>query len=176
MPAEHLFQGVSIVEKGTTNGITTDMDGKYSLAIGSSAVLQFSFVGMTAIEEVVNGRTTVNVVMTSSAIGLDEVVVTALGIQREKKTLTYASQQVDGEELMKARGTNFMENLSGKTAGLEIEKSASGAGGSTRVILRGFKSLGGSSEPLYVIDGIPVMNIKRGQPRTTRNVGWRRWW
>ncbi len=156
--------GVSIVEKGTTNGITTDMDGKYSLAIGSSAVLQFSFVGMTAIEEVVNGRTTVNVVMTSSAIGLDEVVVTALGIQREKKTLTYASQQVDGEELMKARGTNFMENLSGKTAGLEIEKSASGAGGSTRVILRGFKSLGGSSEPLYVIDGIPVMNIKRGQP------------
>jgi TonB-linked SusC/RagA family outer membrane protein len=156
--------GVSIVEKGTTNGITTDMDGKYSLAIGSSAVLQFSFVGMTAIEEVVNGRTTVNVVMTSSAIGLDEVVVTALGIQREKKTLTYASQQVDGEELMKARGTNFMENLSGKTAGLEIEKSASGAGGSTRVILRGFKSFGGSSEPLYVIDGIPVMNIKRGQP------------
>jgi outer membrane receptor protein involved in Fe transport len=102
--------------------------------------------------------------MESSAIGLDEVVVTALGIQRDKKTLTYASQQVTGEELMKARGTNFMENLSGKTAGLEIEKSASGAGGSTRVILRGFKSLGGSSEPLYVIDGIPVMNIKRGQP------------
>ena len=156
--------GVSIVEKGTTNGTTSDIDGKYSLKVGASAVLQFSFVGMTAIEEVVNGRTTVNVVMESSAIGLDEVVVTALGIQRDKKTLTYASQQVTGEELMKARGTNFMENLSGKTAGLEIEKSASGAGGSTRVILRGFKSLGGSSEPLYVIDGIPVMNIKRGQP------------
>lgn len=157
--------GVSVVEKGTTNGTTTDMDGKYALTIRTSgAVLQFSFVGMSPVEETVNGRTTVDLVMESSAIGLDEVVVTALGIQREKKTLTYASQQVDGEELMKARGTNFMENLSGKTAGLEIEKSASGAGGSTRVILRGFKSLGGSSEPLYVIDGIPVMNIKRGQP------------
>ena len=156
--------GVSIVEKGTTNGTTTDMDGKYSLSVGSNAVLQFSFVGMQAIEQAVNGRTTIDVVMESSAIGLDEVVVTALGIQREKKTLTYASQQVDGEELMKARGTNFMENLSGKTAGLEIKKSASGAGGSTRVVLRGFKSLTGSSEPLYVIDGIPMQNIKRGQP------------
>jgi outer membrane receptor protein involved in Fe transport len=157
--------GVSVIEKGTVNGITTDMDGKFTLTVSNSnAVLQFSFVGMSPVEEALNGRTTINVVMSSSAIGLDEVVVTALGIQRDKKTLTYASQQVTGEELMKARGTNFMENLSGKTAGLEIEKSASGAGGSTRVILRGFKSLGGSSEPLYVIDGIPVMNIKRGQP------------
>lgn len=156
--------GVSIVEKGTTNGTTSDMNGKYSLKVGTNAVLQFSFVGMTSIEEAVNGRTTIDVVMASSAIGIDEVVVTALGIQRDKKTLTYASQQVEGAELMKARGTNFMENLSGKTAGLEIEKSSSGAGGSTRVILRGFKSLTGSSEPLYVIDGIPVMNVKRGQP------------
>lgn len=156
--------GVAVVEKGTTNGTTTDMDGKYSLTVPSDAVLQFSFVGMLDVEEALNGRSTVNLVMQPDAIGLDEVVVTALGIQRDKRTLTYASQQVNGEELMKARGTNFMENLSGKTAGLEIEKSASGAGGSTRVILRGFKSLGGSSEPLYVIDGIPVMNIKRGQP------------
>jgi TonB-linked SusC/RagA family outer membrane protein len=156
--------GVAIVEKGTSNGTTSDIDGKYSITVPSGAVLQFSFVGMLTVEEAVNGRTTIDVVMESDAIGLDEVVVTALGIQREKKTLTYASQQVDGEELMKARGTNFMENLSGKTAGLEIKKSASGAGGSTRVILRGFKSLGGSSEPLYVIDGIPVMNVKRGQP------------
>ena len=156
--------GVSIVEKGTTNGTTSDINGKYSLKVGANAVLQFSFVGMTSIEEAVNGRSTVDVVMASSAIGLDEVVVTALGIQRDKKTLTYASQQVDGAELMKARSTNFMDALSGKTSGLEIKKSASGAGGSTRVVLRGFKSLGGSSEPLYVIDGIPVMNIKRGQP------------
>ncbi len=156
--------GVSIIEKGTTNGTTSDIDGKYTLTVGSGNVLQFSFVGMLTVEEAVNGRSTIDLVMESDAIGLDEVVVTALGIQREKKTLTYASQQVEGEELMKARGTNFMENLSGKTAGLEIQKSASGAGGSTRVILRGFKSLTGSSEPLYVVDGVPIMNIKRGQP------------
>ncbi len=156
--------GVAIVEKGTSKGTTTDIDGKYSLTVGSSAILQFSFVGMLTLEETVNGRTTIDVVMEPDAIGLNEVVVTALGIQREKKTLTYASQQVSGEELMKAKGANFMDNLNGKAAGLEINKSASGAGGSTRVVLRGFKSLGGSSEPLYVIDGIPIMNIKRGQP------------
>ena len=91
-------------------------------------------------------------------------VVTALGIQRDKKTLTYASQEVSSEELMKAKNVNFMDALNGKAAGLQIEKSASGAGGSTRVVLRGFKSLGGSSEPLYVIDGIPIMNVKRSQP------------
>ncbi|MCF6356543.1 MAG: SusC/RagA family TonB-linked outer membrane protein, partial [Draconibacterium sp.] len=115
-------------------------------------------------EAVVNGRSTIDVTLVTSAIGLDEVVVTALGIKRSKKTLTYASQQVTGEELMKAKSANFMDAMNGKAAGLEIKKSASGAGGSTRVILRGFKSLGGTSEPLYVIDGIPIMNIKRGQP------------
>ncbi|MCF6333962.1 MAG: SusC/RagA family TonB-linked outer membrane protein [Draconibacterium sp.] len=156
--------GVSIVQKGTSNGTITNMDGKYTLNVPSNAVIVFSFVGMETSEEAVNGRSTINVTLLTSAIGLEEVVVTALGIKRDKKTLTYASQQVSGEELMKAKGVNFMDALNGKAAGLEIKKSASGAGGSTRVILRGFKSLGGSSEPLYVIDGIPIMNIKRGQP------------
>ncbi len=154
--------GVSIVEKGTSHGTVSDLDGKYNLSVASDAVLQFSFVGMQAIEEPVNGRTTIDVVMQSGDIGLDEVVVTALGIQRDKKTLTYASQEVSSEELLKAKNVNFMDALNGKAAGLEIEKSASGAGGSTRVILRGFKSLGGSSEPLYVIDGIPIVNINVG--------------
>lgn len=157
--------GVSVVEKGTTNGTSSDLDGKYTLTVSSSnAILQFSFVGMVTLDEAVNGRSTVNVTMKASEIGLDEVVVTALGIQRDKKTLTYASQQVSGEELMKAKSTNFMDGLNGKAAGLEIKKSASGAGGSTRVVLRGFKSLTGSSEPLYVIDGIPMLNVKRSQP------------
>ncbi|PID92783.1 MAG: TonB-dependent receptor [Bacteroidetes bacterium] len=156
--------GVTVLQKGTTNGTTTDVEGFYSLDVPTDAVLVFSFVGMTTVEEALNGRTTINVALAESRIGLDEVVVTALGIQREKKTLTYASQQVDGEELMKAKGTNFMDAMNGKAAGLEIKKSSSGAGGSTRVVLRGFKSLGGSSEPLYVIDGVPMMNIKRGQP------------
>ncbi len=156
--------GVTVVQKGTSHGTITDIDGKYSISVPSDATLEFSFVGMESTEEAVNGRSTIDVSMVASAIGLDEVVVTALGIKRDKKTLTYASQQVTGEELMKAKGANFMDAMNGKAAGLEIKKSASGAGGSTRVILRGFKSLGGSSEPLYVIDGIPIMNIKRGQP------------
>jgi TonB-linked SusC/RagA family outer membrane protein len=156
--------GVTVLEKGTTNGTTTDPNGNFTIRVSTDATLVFSFVGMEKTEEVVNGRSTINVTLVPGDIGLDEVVVTALGIRRDKKTLTYASQQVDGEELMKAKGVNFMDALSGKSAGLEIKKSASGAGGSTRVILRGFKSLGGSSEPLYVIDGIPIMNVKRGQP------------
>lgn len=156
--------GVSILEKGTSNGTISNADGGYSISVGADATLVFSFVGMQTLEKPVNGQSTINVQMQTSDIGIDEVVVTALGIQRDKKTLTYASQQVSGEELMKAKSINFMDALNGKAAGLQIEKSASGAGGSTRVILRGFKSLGGSSEPLYVIDGIPVMNIKRSQP------------
>lgn len=156
--------GVTIVQKGTSNGTTTNQDGNYTISVPANATLVFSFVGMQTIEEQVNGRSTINVSLQPSDIGLDEVVVTALGIQRDKKTLTYASQEVSSEELMKAKNVNFMDALNGKAAGLQIEKSASGAGGSTRVILRGFKSLGGSSEPLYVIDGIPIMNVKRSQP------------
>ncbi|NQU32048.1 MAG: TonB-dependent receptor plug domain-containing protein, partial [Bacteroidetes bacterium] len=156
--------GVTVVQKGTSNGTITNVNGGYSLSVPSDAVIVFSFVGMETTEEAVDGRSTIDVTLATSAIGLDEVVVTALGIRRDKKSLTYASQQVSGEELMKAKGVNFMDAMSGKAAGLEIKKSASGAGGSTKVVLRGFKSLGGSSEPLYVIDGVPMLNIKRGQP------------
>ena len=156
--------GVTIVIQGTTLGTVTDIDGKYSIEAPANGVLQYSFVGFITQQIIVGTFAVMDVVLDPTSIGMDEVVVTALGIPREKKTLTYASQQISGEELLKAKGTNFMDAMSGKTAGLEIKRSASGAGGSTRVILRGFKSLGGSSEPLYVIDGIPIMNIKRGQP------------
>jgi TonB-linked SusC/RagA family outer membrane protein len=100
----------------------------------------------------------INVSMKEAAIGLDEVVVTALGIQREAKTLTYSAQQVDGAEVMKSQDMNIMNALSGKAAGLEIKRSASGAGGSTRTVLRGAKSFSGVSSPLYVIDGVPITN------------------
>jgi len=119
---------------------------------------------MKPVEEVVNGRSVINVKMEAESLGINEVVVTALGIQREKKTLTYASQQVSGDEMLKARDQNFMNALSGKTAGLDIKTSSSGAGGSTKAVLRGNKSLLGLSEPLYVIDGIPMVNNKGGQP------------
>lgn len=156
--------GVAIIQVGTTVGTTSDLDGNYALNVSSpNATLQFSFVGMTTITEPLNGRTTINVTMQSESIGLEEVVVTALGIARERKTLTYASQQVSSAEILKARDINFMSSLSGKTSGLEIKKAASGAGGSTRTVLRGNKSLSGVSEPLYVIDGVPMVNRKGGQ-------------
>lgn len=156
--------GASVIVKGTTLGTTSDMDGKYTLTVNSSkAVLQFSFVGMKPVDEVVNGRTTINVKMESDNVGLNEVVVTALGIQRDKKTLTYASQQVSGDEMLKAKDPNFMNALSGKTAGLDIKQTSSGVGGSTRVVLRGSKSLNGLSSPLYVIDGVPMANNTGGQ-------------
>lgn len=157
--------GAAIIQKGTTLGTTSNMEGKYSISVSSSnATLQFSFVGMKTVEEVVNGRSVINVKMQSESLGITEVVVTALGIQRDKKTLTYASQQVSGDEMLKARDQNFMNALSGKTAGLDIKTSSSGAGGSTKAVLRGNKSLVGLSEPLYVIDGIPMVNNKGGQP------------
>src|SRR5512133_2652785 len=157
--------GATIVQKGTSNGTTTNMDGKFTITVTSpNAVLVFTFVGMKPIEEVLNGRTVIDVKMVSTEIGLSEVVVTALGIQRDKKTLTFSSQQVSGSELRKASNANFMDALSGKASGIDIKTSNSGAGGSTKAVLRGNKSLVGLSEPLYVIDGIPMVNNKADQP------------
>ena len=152
--------GVSIIHVGTTNGTITNLEGKYTITVPSDAVLLYSFVGMTTVEETLNGRTTIDIQMVPSIIGLDEVVVTALGIQREAKTLTYATQTLDADELTTTKDLNWMSSLSGKAAGVEIKKSYSGPGGSTRIILRGTKSLTGDSEPLFVIDGIPMVNNK----------------
>lgn len=156
--------GVSVLVKGTNAGTITDIDGRYVLEVPAGGnTLAFSFVGMKAMEVAIEDKAEINVSMVSETIGVDEVVVTALGIQRDKKTLTYSSQQVTGDEMLKAKDINFMNSLSGKTAGLEIKKSVSGAGGSTKTVLRGNKSLSQSSDPLYVIDGIPMVNRKGEQ-------------
>ncbi|WP_372774326.1 SusC/RagA family TonB-linked outer membrane protein [Mangrovibacterium sp.] len=157
--------GVAVLEKGTNYGAATDFDGSYTFTLQKSegAILVFSFMGYETLEVAVSGRSTIDVVLKSNNIAVDEVVVTALGIRRESKTLTYSSQEVSGEEMMKARDINFMSGLSGKTAGLEIRKSSSGAGGSTRTVLRGSKSVNSVSDPLYVIDGIPMVNNKGDQ-------------
>ncbi|MCG6190054.1 SusC/RagA family TonB-linked outer membrane protein [Maribellus maritimus] len=153
--------GVSVLVKGTTIGTVTDINGIYSLNVEEdSETLQFSFVGMISIEKPLAGTNEINVTMESDAQDVEEVVVTALGIQRNKKALTYASQQVTGDEMMKSRDINFMNSLSGKTAGMEIRKSTSGAGGATRTVLRGAKSVSSLSSPLYVIDGVPIANNK----------------
>ncbi len=156
--------GVNVVEKGTTTGTVTNFDGIYSLEVSSSdATLSFSFIGFQELETAIAGQSEVNVTLTEDVKGLDEVVVTAMGIKREKKTLTYSSQEVSGDEMMKSKDINFMSNLSGKTAGLEIKKSTSGAGGSTRTVLRGSKSVSTVGDPLYVIDGVPMVNNKGEQ-------------
>lgn len=157
--------GASVAVKGSSVGVITDAEGNYSLEVPDNAeILEISFVGMKMQEIVIGAQKVINVVLLDSTTGIGEVVVTALGIKRAEKTLTYATQTVGGDELRKTNDINFMNSLSGKTSGVEIKKNSSGAGGSTKVILRGNKSLSGTSEPLYVIDGIPMANVKGGQP------------
>ena len=156
----------TIKVKGSNAAATTNADGVFSLnAPSGSFTLQISSTGFATLEVTVGAtQSTVNVTLTAQSTDLSEVVVTALGVKREKKSLTYASQQVSGDEVRRAAGPNFMEGLSGKAAGIDIKISGSGAGGSTKAVLRGAKSLLGTSEALFVIDGVPMVNNKGGQP------------
>lgn len=156
--------GVPVVIKGTVTGTTTDAEGNFSLNVpNNAAIIVVSFIGNKTVEMPVGNQTQFVIRLEPDVITLGDVVVTALGIQRDKKTLTYSSQQVEGAEIMKAKDINFMNALSGKSAGLEIKKAASGAGGSTKTVLRGSKSFSGNSAPLYVIDGVPITNRTGGQ-------------
>ncbi len=155
--------GVTVVEKGTTNGALTDTDGKYSINVSSpESVLVFSFLGMRSVEESVSGRTTIDVTMTSQDISLNEVVVTALGISREKKSLGYAVSEVSGENLSTVKELNVVNSLAGRVAGVVITQGTFGPGSSSRVVIRGNNSLTGNNQPLYVIDGVPVDNSGYG--------------
>jgi len=156
--------GVNVVVDGTTQGTITDMDGNYSLSVDETAVsLVFTFVGYDAQTVDINGQTQINIILNPTLTALNEVVVTAMGISREKKSLAYSTQQVNNEELTTVKDPNVINSLSGKVAGLQINKSASGLGGSTRVVLRGNKSTR-NNQPLYVIDGIPLLNYSPDQP------------
>jgi TonB-linked SusC/RagA family outer membrane protein len=156
--------GVSVSVQGTTVGTFTDSEGKYSISAASKDVLIYSFIGMVSQSINVGNNTSIDVSLAGDQNILGEVVVTALGIKRQEKTLTYAQQTVGSDELVRTRDPNFMNSLAGKAAGVEIKRSSSGAGGSTRVVLRGNKSLSGDSSPLFVIDGIPMANNRGGQP------------
>jgi TonB-linked SusC/RagA family outer membrane protein len=157
--------GANILVKGTTRGTNSDADGNFAIGVGPNGTLIISTVGYMTKEITVSGSmTTISVSLEPDVRSLGEVVVTALGVKRDKKALTYATQQIGGEELRRAANTNFVDALNGKAAGIDIKVSSSGAGGSTRAVLRGNKSLQGSSEALYVIDGIPMVNNKGGQP------------
>jgi len=159
---------VSVRVKGTNNAAVTNFDGKYSITAGQNAVLVFSALGYSS-QEVTASGAVVNVSLSESTSKLDEVVVTALGITRDKKTVGYAIQEVGGAEVTKVKDANFMASLSGKVAGVTIRQSGT-MGGSSNVVVRGYKSLTGNNQALFVVDGIPISNdaYNTGNQRTGR--------
>lgn len=153
-----LLPGVSIIVKGTNTGIVTNIDGKYSLSVpNAQSVLVFSFVGMQTQEVTLDGRTTVDVVLQTSSIGVDEVVVTALGISRDKKSLGYSVSEVAGESLQMVAQENVLNSLAGKVSGVTINSTGL-AGSSVSMVIRGASSLTSDNQPLFVVDGIPMNN------------------
>jgi len=159
--------GVSVLVKGTTTGTITDFDGMYELtAPGESSVLVFSFVGFDTKEVTVGVNMVLNVAL-SAGVELEEVVVTALGVSREKKTLGYSVTQVDGSELTRTKTSGALEAISGKVAGVNISNTSSQPGASTKIIIRGYNTLSaGGGGPLIVIDGVPVNNALAGRSAT----------
>lgn len=148
--------GVSVLVKGTKSGTQSDFDGKYSIKATSSQVLIFSYIGMKS-QEVVAASTNMNVKLKDDSVVLESVVVTALGIKRDKKSLGYATQEVKGEDLTKVNSGNVANSLSGKVAGVEIRRNGN-MGGSTNVVIRGAKSITENTQALWVVDGIPLNN------------------
>ena len=155
--------GVTIVVKGTTSGITTDIDGNFSLSLPVDAkILIFSFVGMRSQEVAIDNISKFNIVMEAQLINLEDVVVTAFGIKRNAKALGYSIQEVKGEALTEARENNIVNSLAGKVAGIQINRSGNGTGGSSRIVIRGENSISGNNQPLIIVDGIPMSNWSGG--------------
>lgn len=150
--------GVSVLVKGTNNGMSTNIDGEFSLKASVGDVIQFSYVGFKPQEATVTGTAPMHIVLQENTQALEEVVVTAMGIRRKEASLTYATQEVKGEELMRVQDANFVNALGGKVAGVTIQQSAGGAGGTSKILLRGNKSIMGNNAPLIVVDGIPMTN------------------
>lgn len=167
--------GVSVLLKGTTSGTTTDADGRYTLVAGNTqdATIIFSFIGFTTQEVAVNNRTAVDVVMQEDLTQLNEVVVTALGIEREKKALGYAVSTVSAQELTASGNTNFASALYGKAPGVKISTAPGGATSAVNVQVRGINSINGSNtQPLYVVDGVMIRNTEQSRGATNNDGYW----
>ncbi|HEY4655688.1 MAG TPA: TonB-dependent receptor plug domain-containing protein, partial [Cyclobacteriaceae bacterium] len=150
--------GVNVLLKGTAAGSVTDATGDYSLSVPESGgTLVFSFIGFVTQEIEIGSRSRVDLSMAPDVTQLTEVVVTALGIEREEKSLGYSVQEVSGEELSAVKSDNFINSLSGRVAGVQI-KNNTNFGGSSNVLIRGASSLTKNNQPLYVIDGVPISN------------------
>jgi len=162
---------VNIVVKGTATGVQTDFDGNFAIDASQGDILVFSFVGLQTAEYPVESSGTLDVTLKADSAQLDEVVVTALGISREKQSLGYSTQEVDGESVSTVKSGNFTNALSGKVSGLQIKKNTN-FGGSTNVVIRGNTSLTGSNQALFVIDGVPINNTNSnssGQSQASGN-------
>jgi TonB-linked SusC/RagA family outer membrane protein len=163
--------GVSVKIKGTSTGTQTGVDGTYTIDAQPGDILVFTYVGYLNKEVTVGTGDTANVALTPNSKNLNEVVVTALGITKSSASLSYDQQTVSGKELEVAKDPSFINSLDGKVSGLQITQSSSGAGGSTKVVLRGNKSIYGSSNVLYVVDGIPLNSLTSTQPNGVFSYG-----
>lgn len=161
--------GATVREKGSNVGTITNIDGKFEITVKSAqSVLIFSYVGYSTLEMKVSEQ--MKVILQEDAQSLDEVVVTALGIKREKKSLGYAIQEVKGEDLTKVKSNNVMNSLAGRVAGLKVSTTGTGEWGSTNILLRGATSLSGDNQPLIVVDGIPISGGSRGSGSETGGI------
>ena len=152
-----VLPGVSVLVKGTNNGSESDFDGKYTIQANTGDVLVFRYLGYKTIEITIGSPSTYIVTMEEDANLLDEIVVTALGISKAKKSLGYSTQKVDGDEVSRVKDANFINSLAGKISGVEIKQSGT-MGGSTNVVIRGNSSLTGNNQALFVVDGVPMNN------------------
>ena len=164
--------GASVLIKGTTTGTMTDMDGRFTLDdLREGDIIQISFIGYVTQEIPYTGQSSLNVRLEEDTQKLDEVVVTALGMKRDKKALGYAMQELKGDDLLASREPNLANTLSGKVSGLQIVRSSNGIGGSSKIVLRGNSSLTGSNQPLIVVDGTPMDNFTGGVDDVWGNTG-----
>lgn len=159
--------GASVIVKGTSLGAITDINGDFSLAASEDAVLQVTFTGFKTTEIAVGKKTFIEVSLVEDVSALSEVVVTALGITREKRALGYSVQELGGKQITEARETNLVNALSGKIAGVQVTSSTGAPGASSRMVIRGSSSIGSNNQPLFVVDGVPIDNGNYGSNTTT---------
>lgn len=155
--------GANILIKGTSQGTVTDPDGRFTLYLPPKATLQVSYIGYLPQKIQYDGEKTLQIQLAEDSQQLGEVVVTALGLHKQEASLPYATQLVAGDELVRAKDLNFIQTLAGKTAGVQINRTSFGLGSSARVIIRGYRSVSGNNQPLYVIDGVPMLNSSSEQ-------------
>ena len=159
--------GVNVHEKGTSNGTITDIEGRFILHLTQQTTVLFSFIGYLSKEIPIRGDSSLTIQMTEDLHQIDEIVVTALGLEKKEASLSYASRLIHGDELVRVKDVNMINTLSGKMPGVQINRTSSGLGGSARVIIRGSRSVSGNNQPLYVIDGVPILNSASEQAYST---------